>query len=247
VSTVHKALALLDLFTSKTPTLGLSEIARLADLDRATARRHILALSDFGLLEFVPASKTYRLGPALIVLGGKRENQVPIRKAIEPIVDEISAETMETTHATWMINGSFTTISVRESPHAARVHLDYGEVLPLHCTASGIGFLAHSDPAFTDEVLSGTLEKYLESTVVDKTKLLKEIEAARARGYAVNPGTYEPDLVGVGTAIRDPSGQARGALAIAAPVSRVSDEKIEAWGKLLQRGTEKINKLIADI
>ncbi|MEI9430186.1 IclR family transcriptional regulator [Mesorhizobium sp. Cs1299R1N3] len=246
MSTIHKALALLDLFTFDLPELRLSELAQMAGLDPATARRHVLALADFGFLECVGARKTYRLGAALVVLAAKREAWVPIRKAVEPILQDLCGQTRETAHASWLINGRLTTIGAVESPHAARVHLDYSEVLPFHCTASGISFLAGSPGDFVTQTLRGKLEKFLETTPTDRRKILRDIEITRGRGFAVALGTYEPGLVGVGVAIRDTAGNARGTLAIAAPSSRANDEKIGEWAKLLREASQRASRLIGN-
>ena len=44
MSTVGKAVSLLELFTLHEPEIGLSDLARRAGLDKATARRLLMAL-----------------------------------------------------------------------------------------------------------------------------------------------------------------------------------------------------------
>ena len=66
MSTVTKALELLNYFSSETPELGLSEFARAAARDKATVYRHLSALEKSGFIEKNPRTSHYRLGPAVL-------------------------------------------------------------------------------------------------------------------------------------------------------------------------------------
>ncbi|TIW18621.1 MAG: IclR family transcriptional regulator, partial [Mesorhizobium sp.] len=56
MSTVGKAVSLLELFTLDEPEIGLSDLARKAGLDKATARRLLMALANHRLIEQEPQS-----------------------------------------------------------------------------------------------------------------------------------------------------------------------------------------------
>src|SRR6201996_6304158 len=66
MSTVIKALSLLDHFDASAPEIGLVDMARLSSLDKATTRRLLVALSVKGFIEQDPLTRRYRLGAALI-------------------------------------------------------------------------------------------------------------------------------------------------------------------------------------
>ena len=51
MTTVDKALEILDLFSESRPSLGLSEAARLLDRDKASVLRYLAALERQGFLE----------------------------------------------------------------------------------------------------------------------------------------------------------------------------------------------------
>ncbi|WP_292300165.1 helix-turn-helix domain-containing protein, partial [Mesorhizobium sp.] len=57
-----KAVSLLELFTLQESEIGLSDLARRAGLDKATARRLLMALAAHRLIEQEPHSRRYRLG-----------------------------------------------------------------------------------------------------------------------------------------------------------------------------------------
>ena len=61
---------------------------------------------------------------------------------------------------------------------------------------------------------------------------LKEVGKARARGYAVNSGETEEDVGSVAVAFRDFAGRPA-AIAVAAPTSRLSAQRISRIGELM--------------
>ena len=48
MSTISKALGLLDLFNEARPRLGLTDVHRLTGRDKATVHRHLVALEEAG-------------------------------------------------------------------------------------------------------------------------------------------------------------------------------------------------------
>ena len=64
MSTVVKALQLLDLFSRSRPQIGLSDLARLAGLNKATCFRLVSDLCAAGLVEQMASGRDYRLAAA---------------------------------------------------------------------------------------------------------------------------------------------------------------------------------------
>ena len=68
MSTIGKALSLLDLISQLDKDIGLSDLARLAALDKATARRFLVELEKQGFVEQDGETRKYRLGAAPVRL-----------------------------------------------------------------------------------------------------------------------------------------------------------------------------------
>ena len=105
MSTIIKALEILDLFSPAQPSLGLSEAARLLNRDKASVLRHLTALQAKGLVEQDSKTKFYHLGPALSRLSMMREQTAPANHAINNLVQRLALDTGETTHLTRYSNG----------------------------------------------------------------------------------------------------------------------------------------------
>jgi IclR family acetate operon transcriptional repressor len=69
-------------------------------------------------------------------------------------------------------------------------------------------------------------------SLTTSAKLLKEIAKTRERGYAVNSGETEDDVGSVAVAFRDFAGRLA-AIAVAAPSSRLSAQRISRIGELM--------------
>lgn len=224
MSTIDKALSLLDLFSESRPESGLSELARLAGYDKATTRRFLVALTNNGYLEQDTVSKKYRLGPALLRLARVREATFPISDLVQPVINDLRDQTGETAHFSLVAGTSMATMLTAESLRANRVSLENGERLPLHCTASGIAWLAHAPVPMVKRLLSRPLKAETAHTITDPEQLKTMIECARTSGVAVAEQSYENDVQGIAAAVFDETGRANGTIAVATPLSRVTPE-----------------------
>lgn len=221
--TVEKALRLLDLFDEKRPESGLSELARLSGIDKATVLRMLGDLAATGLVEQDPASRQWRLGAGILRLARLREASFPVTGTITPILERLARETGETAHASLRAGRDLGTIGVVESTRSNRVYIEPGLVLPLHATASGVAYCAFARPEVQSELLTRALPAHTASTPITADTLARRIEEARARGYATADQTYESEVYGIALPLFGAVGFAVGALAVATPTSRLTD------------------------
>ena len=109
MSTIAKAMELLDFFSLERPEIGLSDFHRLAGRDKATTFRHLTALESAGLLEQNPTTRAYRIGPAVLRLAHMREITLPRRAGLRIALPRLAEVTGETGHAFvfWRRRGHF--------------------------------------------------------------------------------------------------------------------------------------------
>ncbi|RWA82132.1 MAG: IclR family transcriptional regulator [Mesorhizobium sp.] len=231
MSTVGKAVSLLELFTLQESEIGLSDLARRAGLDKATARRLLMALATHRLIEQEPRSRRYRLGAGLSRLARIRDAHFPFVRVAAPVVRELSLETGETVHLSEFSAGALLTVHVELSAKANRVNVDVGQVLPLHGTASGIAFLAASRLEVVSAYLDKPLQAFTAHTMTGPDTLAKAIAFAAASGYSRSAQGYEEGVHSVGAAILGADGQPIGTLSVASPVSRVDDAIAASQGE----------------
>ena len=146
MQTVQKALSLLNHFTVKTPTFGLTEMAKAAGFDKASTRRLLLALQSAGFVEQDSATREYTLGAAVLRLAKLRESIRPVRSVVEPILTNLMTLTGETAHFSLFSGGQLGTVLTSEPAKSNRVIVMEGESLPIHASASGLAFMAFAHP-----------------------------------------------------------------------------------------------------
>ena len=223
MSTVDKALDILNLFSESRPAIGLSEVARLLKRDKASTLRYLNALESQGFVEQDPYTKSYHLGPSLARLALIREITYPVNRAARNILKKLVEDTGETAHLSHVNGDSLTQIAIEETSfRGTRVYIDPAEPLSLHGTASGIAYLSQCDDARLDALLRGPLARHTEATPISREQLRAAVGLARKNGFARAEGTFEADVCGIAAPVFGPSGRVCGAVAVATPNSRMS-------------------------
>ncbi|WP_054309612.1 IclR family transcriptional regulator [Mesorhizobium sp. 1M-11] len=230
MSTVAKAVSLLEVLGQGEPERTLADLARSADFDKATTRRLLLALMDQGLVEQDGGSRLYRLGIGVARLALMREAQFPFLRTAVPLAEALAAKTGETVHFSEHSSRGLISVHVVESSKANRVAVPIGETLPLHATASGIAFMAFADRRIMEAALGARLASYTPHTVTNPAAIRDLVSAARARGYSIGAQGYEDGVFSVAAPILGSRGTAVGALAIAAPRARIEPADTESLG-----------------
>ncbi len=231
MSTIGKALTLLDLIAGLQHEAGLSELSRISGLDKATTRRFLVQLEKFGFLEQDPETRKYRLGPAPLRLSQIREARLPLLQLGVPLLRRLAASTGETVHMSEFSAGRLSTIHAEESYRAHRITVKVGTVLPLHATSSGLAYLAFSPDLLIEDYLSKPLERFTPHTVVEIDALRALLTETRELGYSVNRQGLENGMISVAAPILSPGKPPVGSIAIAAPLVRVDDRSIEILGQ----------------
>ena len=225
MGTVSKALSLLDYFNRSRNAIGLSEMARLSGLNKATVHRLLSEMQSLGFVEQTETAREYRLGPAFLRLAALREAAVPIRDLAVQVLSDLATATHETAHFSMLQNGQLTTTAYAYSPlHGTRVTMEDAKILALHATSSGLAVLAFAPAEFVDAALSTPLEKRTPHTITDEKKLRACLAPIRETGIAQSIGGFEDDVHSHGMPVFDASAQVIGAIAVAAPTARMTPE-----------------------
>jgi DNA-binding IclR family transcriptional regulator len=243
MGTVSKALDLLDLFTRTRPQIGLSDLARLADLNKATCFRLLTELAAYGLIEQVGPSREYRLGPAALRLAGLREAHVPMRDAAMPVLQALARDTGETAHMSLLMGEILRPLAVAYSNvHATRVTMEDTNDLPFHATSSGLAFLSFQPDTFADTVLERPFTALTSLTETNPDRLRVRLRAVRKTGIAESAGSYEIEVNSLAVPLFDAFGRCSGAVAVAGPEQRMTEAQCARIKPALMRaGTEITN------
>lgn len=243
MSTVDKALSVLELFSENDPTLRLSEIARRMGWDKSNVQRYVTDLAARGMLEQDPDTKSYYLGATLTRLAMVRERTNPTaaetQKALKSLVNAIG----ETAHASRLIGNRLMISAIEETRiRGTRVYIDETEPLPLHASGSGIALLTSLPDEQVADLLGDDNKGFTSATPTSVDDILSLIAEGRRKGYVIMHGTFERDVVGISAPIRNYSGEGIGAVAVATPRARFSQEHEETFAPKIMQAANLISR-----
>lgn len=231
MSTIGKALSLLDLVSQLDRDIGLTDVARLAALDKATARRFLVELEKHGFVEQDEETRKYRLGAAPVRLARIRQARYPFVSVAAPFVKALADEVGETVHLSEFSGGRLSTIHVEDSVQAHRVIVDLGTPLPFHATASGLAYLAYLPAEEIERALQRPMERFSAETVTEPDAVRALLKETVKRGFSINQQGFELGVVSAAAPILAPSGKPIGALAVAAPTARTGKARMLEIGQ----------------
>lgn len=200
-------------------------MARLSGLNKATVHRLLGDLLDQGFVEQTGPGGAYRLGPVYLRLAALREAVVPMREVAHAVLTDLSEVTGETAHMSVLQGRALSVLTYAYSQrHGTRVTMEDAEVISLHATSSGLAVLAYSPADFVDEVLSGPLDKRTPETVTDPAVIRDKLAEVQKTGIAESVSGFELDVHSHACPIFDAREVCIGAIAVAAPVTRMDPD-----------------------
>lgn len=244
MKSVSRALSLLSQFSENPEPKALGVIAADAGFDKATTRRMLVSMLEFGLIEQDPNNRKYTLGPGILPLARAREKQYPILPVAEKVIYELAEETGETTHFSVHVQNSMTVLRVAESMHAVRVHVPEGSVLPLHTSGAGIAYLSACDDATIDTILSVDLKRYTRNSYASAQAVRDSVKEAKALGYAQTAQTFEAGVFGIAMPVHRGDGMIAGVIGVATPSERTSAQAINRVVGCLKPAVARMESLI---
>lgn len=243
MSTIEKALRLLEYFSVDRPEIGLTEFKNMASLDKGTAHRYLNSLRECGFLEQNPATKAYRLGPAVIRLATVREKTVPLKATAMPYVDEMAGKLQELAHASLpQSNGMSNLYMIDGGISGTRVGFDVAEILPYYATSSGIAMLAYGNPDYLVKVKKSKRLKFTEETAISNEDIERLVNDCKSKGFAAAGPSFDNEVCSVALPFFDHTGRAIGTLAIATPSSRMTRNMQANITALLANAARKLSR-----
>ncbi|MCC6148046.1 MAG: IclR family transcriptional regulator [Anaerolineaceae bacterium] len=243
VSTLSRAVAILDVFSTDQPTLGVREVARRVQMSSSAVGRLMKAMRELNILSQNPVTSLYSMGSRPLVWAEVYTSTLDIRTIALPFLHELHHATMETI-SLYIVDGTERVCIERlESPQSVRIVARVGRRLPLYAGSAGKVFLAFLPQNLSAEILSNTnLVPLTPKTIVDREKLLAELEVIRKQGYASSRGEWLVDASGVAAPIFDQSGAVVAAVTISGPGQRFTLEKMEEYSTMIMRVAREISE-----
>lgn len=221
VYSLQKGLRVLEAFTAKEPERLLSEIARAAGLDNATAFRILNTLVLLGYVEKVPDTKRFRLSLKCLDLGFNAIGRTDLRLLARPVLNDLVARGAGAASLAILDKGDAVYIE-RVQAGLTRIVVDIrvGTRIPAFASAIGRAILAYlPEDAQRREIALRPREKLTPYTETDLDALLDELRTIREQGYSVVNQESVIGLMAIAAPIFGSDGLAIAAVSTAAAIA----------------------------
>ena len=228
VNSVLRAAQLLQSFSLEKPKYTHAEISRKLGLNKTAVTRLLFSLEKAGFLEKDPENGKYGLTVKLYQIGSVYINLTGIPQAARPHLSELAARCNESSHLSILHQFEVLFIDKVECSQPIRMMSYVGRKLPAYCTGTGKVLLAHlSEKDLTTFFRVVKRRPLTPSTITHRAALKRELEKIQKRGYAVDNGENEAEVRSVAAPIRDQGGSVVGAISVAGPVYRMTEERMK--------------------
>ena len=179
-----RGLRIIQAFNRERRQLALSDIARLVELPRASARRTLHTLVHLGFAE--TDGRQFRLTPRILTLAGAYLASNSISDILQPAVERLAAEVGEACSAA-VLDGEDVIMIAHAAPNRVlNLAAQIGFRLPAFASSLGRVLLAALDERELDSLLPHfELQKLTAMTIVDRVQLRLTIRKARDDGYSL--------------------------------------------------------------
>ena len=245
LSSVKKALELLDHFTVERPELGLAEISREVDAHKSSVFRVLTTLKASGFLEKDSLSGKYRLGLKILDLAGRVWGCHDIRQIAAPFMEELARQTEEVIHLAVLDGADIVYLEKKGQGQILTVATRVGGRNPAYASSMGKILLADLSESELKAILGqGKLKKLTPNTIDEIPKLIKELASIRKQGFALDNEETFPGIRCVGAPIRDARGRVIAAVSATVPAQRMDDKRIRELWRLVTNTARMISERV---
>jgi IclR family acetate operon transcriptional repressor len=216
----------------------VSELAQRTGLPRSTASRLVAALERQGLVERDGGRGSIRPGPVLVSFARRGVPSADLVSACRPALERLADATGETANLGVPTPHGVEQLAQRDSRHFLGSTNWVGRTVPYHASAVGKVFLAYDAVPMPPK-----LEPLTARTIVDREDLARDLDDARAAGYAAAVEELEPGLWAVAAPLHGSAGVI-GALSVSGPSVRFHDGLLEEVGALLVEESSAVSNLL---
>ncbi len=247
VRSVSRMLRIVQLLHAVPEGLTVGEVGSRRGLHHLVAMRLLNTLEQESLVTRDAPRRGYRLNPLAWIPIARVLRSATGRAELARVVLQRLADASGVAATIFLPDATsrhYTDLQVAFPKGPVRLHLDEGELLPLHATAGGKCYLAGQPPSWLGEYLGDGLPARTAKTITSPEQLRRELSLVRERGYALN---LEESHLGVGTIavpLCSSDGSTVGAVTLPSAVGDFSEANLQRWLPLLRAAARGISHLL---
>ena len=220
-----KGLQVLRAFGRESRGLTLSELAKVAQLPAATARRCLHTLEELGYV--TRAGRAFLLRPKVLELGAAYLEAMDVETLTKTLLEDLARQTGDSA-ALSVLDGVDIVYIARASVRTLlRLEAHVGSRFPAYPTSMGRVLLAGLSPEGLHRYFVGaTFRELTEHTVTERSKLTRRIEECRRAGYAAVADELAYGVVAVAVPVFDEAGNVVAALNSSSHSKKITESEL---------------------
>jgi IclR family acetate operon transcriptional repressor len=241
IPNLRNACAIMKLLGTSTEGFKAADIARSLQIPVTTTLRIMATLQLEGYVRKVEGR--FELGPVLIHLGNASLAGTEIRTAALPVLQQLTHDTVETSHLAIPCDDRALIVAVQDSPHPLRAASRPGYLAELHCSSTGKIFLAFVHGHRLPEVLGrNALLRRTPHTLTTAAEVKREVELTRRRGYSLDNEEYHPGVRCLAAPVYSSDGSVVAAIGITAATVRFPKERVPEIASMVMNAANELGR-----
>jgi IclR family pca regulon transcriptional regulator len=225
VQSLARGLSVIRAFDADHPSLTLSEVAALAGLSRAAARRFLRTLVQLGYMR--SDGSRFALRPKVLELGYAYLSSLTLPEVATPHLEQLVEQVHESSSVCELDGDDIVYIARVPTKRIMTVTISVGTRFPAYATSMGRVLLAEQPDERLDQYLaSASLRGLTGHTITSAPALRRELGKIRAQGWALVDQELEEGLRSIAAPIRDADGQVIAAVNVSTHAGRRSLDSI---------------------
>jgi len=241
-----RTIDILELLSQAQEPLTLSQICEELSLPKSSAfeilntliQKEAVIYASEQLKGFKLSMKIFRIGTSVL-------SQTDLYSTAHPMLVRLGKTVGETVYLAVENHGRITYLDKVENQQPIRATCVIGSSNYMHVTGLGKALLATYPESKVRKIIgSGPLKTFTPQSISDVDQLMKELEAIRLRGFAIDDRESMESVHCIAAPIRDHTGYAVAAISVAALYSRMTEEYAQALcGPLLEAALDISHQL----
>ncbi|MCD7059644.1 IclR family transcriptional regulator [Pelagibacterium xiamenense] len=245
VQSVERALAILEVLGEDEDGLRLTDLATRTGLSASTVHRLLTTLELRRFVQFDPTGGMWHVGRAAFTVGSAFARQRNFVAPALPVLRRLRDQTRETANLGVIDEGEVVVLTQVESREIMRAITRVGGRAPIISSGMGKAILAsYPEPDIDAVIKRFGMRKSTARTITDRKRLEADLSATRARGYAIDDEEYVLGLRCVAATVYDANAEALCAISISGLSARVTDDRLEALGRLVAGAARELTGLL---
>lgn len=247
VQAFARGLGVIKTFGTGNTEMTLAEVARRANVSRATARRSLQTLQALGYA--TTDGSRWRLRPRLLEVGYAYLASVPTWHLMQDHIEDLTLLLSQPATVAVLDGQDIVYVASAAVPGLMTTPMTIGTRYPAHPTAAGRQLLAAlSEDEFAGYLKELTPARFTDRTVLDKADLARSIALARESGGCVVDRELWPNIRSAAVPLRDGQQNVIAALQVCCHAGDVSmaGMKSKILGAL-HEAAESVNRDLASV